>query len=170
VVRRRRTFRIVHFAIMPDHLHLVVEATSKTALARGLQGLLSAIARAINGRLRRRGRVFLDRYHARELGTPTEVRHVLVYVLTNYKKHLRGVPDRGTQPRDGIDPLSSARWFDGWERPPPPDPNPPPVASARTWLLRQGWRRRGLVRRDARPAADVCARIEARLPLEATPA
>src|SRR5438045_7903167 len=36
---RRLTFRVVHYSIQPNHLHLIVEATSKTALARGLGGL-----------------------------------------------------------------------------------------------------------------------------------
>src|SRR6267154_5330458 len=47
-VARRRTFRVVHFSIQPDHLHLIVEATSKSALARGMQGLASGLARRIN--------------------------------------------------------------------------------------------------------------------------
>src|SRR6266545_2170261 len=38
-VKRRRTFRVVHFSIQPNHLHLIVEATSKGALSRGMQGL-----------------------------------------------------------------------------------------------------------------------------------
>ena len=35
----------------------------------------------------RRGFLWADRYHARALRTPKEVRHVLVYVLFNIKKH-----------------------------------------------------------------------------------
>jgi REP element-mobilizing transposase RayT len=165
-VQRRRTFRVVHFSIQPDHLHLIVEASSARALSRGLQGLLSAVARAVNKARRRRGPVLVDRYHARPLTTPTEVRHALVYVLANYKKHLGGVPDRGTVPRHGIDPCSSARWFDGWERPPPAEAQPAPVAPARTWLLQRGWRRRGLLARHERPAAHVCEAVEQQLPLE----
>jgi REP element-mobilizing transposase RayT len=60
---RRRTFRVIHFSIQPDHLHLVVEATSKQALTRGMQGLASRLARRINRTLRRRGCVFRERYH-----------------------------------------------------------------------------------------------------------
>jgi hypothetical protein len=71
------------------------------------------------------------------LRTPREVRNALVYVLQNVRKHIRAVR--------GIDPCSSARWFDGWRSPIGPVVEPSPVARPRTWLLRIGWRRRGLL-------------------------
>jgi REP element-mobilizing transposase RayT len=150
--QRRRTFRVVHFSVQPDHLHLIVEATSKRALGRGMQGLASRIARGLNRRLHRRGSLFKERYHARTLATPLEVRRAVAYVLTNAAKHDDPIPDPGTRPVDGIDPCSSALWFAGWMRPPPPVDKPPPVSEARTWLLRVGWRRHGLLRRSERPA------------------
>ena len=66
---RTQTFRVVHFSVQPDHLHLIVEGTSKVALGRGLQGLVSRLARRINATLGRRGAVFADRYHGRALPT-----------------------------------------------------------------------------------------------------
>jgi REP element-mobilizing transposase RayT len=152
-VARRQSFRVVHFSVQPNHLHLIVEATSKTALARGMQGLASGLARRVNRKLRRRGAVFIDRYHAHAMASPREVRNAIVYVLKNYEKHVDPVPDLGTEPRRGIDPCSSARWFEDWaESTEPPPDLLPPVAPARTWLLRVGWKRTGLVRRDERPA------------------
>jgi hypothetical protein len=53
-----------------------------------------------------RGPIWADRYHARELRSPREYRNVLVYVLNNWKKHVRGA--------GGMDPCSSAPWFSGW--------------------------------------------------------
>jgi putative transposase len=150
---RRRTFRVVHFSIQPDHLHLIVEATSKRALGRGMGGLASRLARRLNQRTRRKGRLFKERYHARPLATPLEVRRAVAYVLTNSAKHDDPIPDPGTAPVDGIDPCSSARWFPGWLRPPPPPEKPAPTAAPRTWLLRIGWRRHGLLRRSERPAS-----------------
>jgi REP element-mobilizing transposase RayT len=149
---RRRTFRVVHFSIQPNHLHLIVEASSKTALARGMQGLASVLARRVNRTLHRRGALFGDRYHAHALAHPSEVRNAIAYVIKNYEKHPDPIPDLGTEPQDGIDPCSSARWFAGWAQPPPPSPLPPPVAEPRTWLLTTGWKRAGLVARDERPA------------------
>jgi REP element-mobilizing transposase RayT len=150
---RRETFRVVHFSIQPNHLHLIVEASHKTALARGMQGLASGLARRVNRRLRRRGSLFADRYHSHALAAPREVRNAIVYVLKNYEKHPVAIPDRGTEPTHGIDPCSSARWFGGWAESTVAPEDPAPVAEASTWLLRVGWKRAGLVQRQERPAA-----------------
>jgi putative transposase len=153
--RRVQTFRVVEFSIQPKHLHLLVEASSKAALARGMQGLASSVARQVNRKLGRRGALFSDRYHAPALRGPREVRNGLVYVLKNYEKHLERIPEPGTEPRDGIDPCSSAAWFGGWAQAPPRPETSTPVSPPQTWLLRTGWRQRGggPVRRDERPAA-----------------
>ena len=148
---RRRTFRVIHFSIQPNHLHLIVEATSKTALARGMQGLASSLARRVNRKLRRRGALFADRYHGHAMAKPTEVRNAIVYVLKNYEKHPDPIPDRHTEPEGGIDPCSSARWFDGWAESTAPPDLTPPVAAPHTWLLRVGWKRSGLLHRSERP-------------------
>src|SRR5262250_2961190 len=87
--RRRTSFRITHFSIQPNHVHLIVEAGSKLALSRGLQGLGIWLARRFNEKLGRRGRVLADRYHTRELTTPRAVRNAIVYVLQNHLHHKR---------------------------------------------------------------------------------
>ena len=138
-------FRLVEHSVLGNHLHLVVEAEDERALSRGMQGLAIRMARAINKALGRRGPVFADRYHARDLGTPTEVRSALVYVLNNARHH---AAERGKSwPARRVDPCSSARWFDGWkiEVECTRLPGPSPVARPRTWLLRVGWRRVGLL-------------------------
>src|ERR1043166_548524 len=118
--QRRRTFRVVEFSILGDHLHLIVEATAARAMSRGVQGLLLMIARLVNRRLQRRGKLFADRYHARELGPPREVRNAVGYALANQAHHDHALPEPGTEVVNGIDPLSSARWFNGWKESPPP--------------------------------------------------
>jgi REP element-mobilizing transposase RayT len=140
---RSRTFRVIHFSIQGDHLHLIVEAGSKASLARGMQGLNIRIAKRVNGALGRSGRVWLDRYHARALSSPREVRYVIRYVLSNWLKHV----DRAR----GIDPFSSARWFDGWAAPIPASETPCPAATPKTWLAAVGWKRLGLLRPTERP-------------------
>jgi hypothetical protein len=137
--RRSRGFRVAHFSIQRDHLHLLVEAGDRELLQRGLKGLSVRLARRINAALGTRGQVFADRYHLRTLTSPRQVRAALVYVLANHAKHRSGRPD-------ATDPYSSARWFDGWSQPTPRPAAPAPVASPRTWLLATGWRRRGLIR------------------------
>ena len=70
----RANFRLVHYSVQGNHLHLVVEAHDKLALSRGMQGLAIRIARAVNRAACRKGLVFADHYFARELKTPAEVR------------------------------------------------------------------------------------------------
>jgi putative transposase len=138
-------FRILSFSVQADHLHLVVEANGPDDFAHGVRGLAVRLAKAVNRALGRHGRVFVDRYHARLLRTPKEVRNAFVYVLTNVRKHLRGVR--------GLDPCSSARWFSGWRGMPSDVETPSPVATARTWLASVGWRRHGLIDVDEAPRA-----------------
>ena len=90
----REGFRLVHFSVQSNHLHLIVEASDSVALARGIQGLCVRIARAVNRVLGRRGKVFADRYHARALRSPTEVANAIDYVLGNTMIHAarRGRP------------------------------------------------------------------------------
>jgi hypothetical protein len=124
---------------------MLVEASDKVGLSRGLTGLIVRAARAVNRVLGRRGKVWGDRYHARALRTPREVRNAIVYVLMNAKKHLRVALD--------LDPCSSASRFDGWKTPlETGPPNRPVVELAETWLLRTGWKRHGLIGREERPA------------------
>jgi REP element-mobilizing transposase RayT len=128
----RAEFRLAHYSIQRDHVHLIVEAMDSHALGRGVRALLIRIARAANGVWKRRGGVFGERYHHRLLSTPREVRNALGYVLRNARKHF------GERARPGwIDPASSGRWF--WER----AADAPAVAVPRFWLLRAGWQRHG---------------------------
>ena len=143
-------FRVTQFSVQSDHLHLVVEGTDKVTLALGLRGLVVRLARAINRVLGRSGSVWGDRYHARAVTTPREVRQGLVYVIMNFRKHLRHQPW-------GLDPCSSAPWFAGFRdlariRPPPAPPGEPAVSPSMTWLGRVGWRRHGLIGVYERPA------------------
>jgi hypothetical protein len=74
--RREPTrFRVVHFSVQHDHLHLIVEAESRRALSAGMRGLSIRVARAVNELLLRRGKFSADRWHGRALGSPREVRN-----------------------------------------------------------------------------------------------
>ena len=110
-------FRLIHFSVQGNHLHLVVEAGDKVALSRGMQGLAVRIARAVNRAVDRSGRVFADHYFARELKTPAEVRRAVRYVLDNRMLHGRLQPQ--------VDDGASAA----------------PLVQPRTWLLTVGWLR-----------------------------
>ena len=136
-------FRVVHFSVQNDHVHLIVEAADGASLSRGVQGLAIRLARRVNALLGARGRFWGDRFHARELASPRAVRNAIVYVLMNAKEH---------GARVDVDPCSSAPWFDGFAERRPRD-GPSPTRSPETWLCATGWRRRGLVRLDERPRA-----------------
>ena len=139
----RDDFRIVHFAIQSNHVHLIAEASDRRGLTQGLRGLGVRLARRLNAHWKRRGRVLSDRYHARSLRSPREVRAALVYVLANARHHGASYA--------GYDGYTSGAWFDGWRAYPPAELARAPVRAATTWLLRIGWRRHGLVRLDEAP-------------------
>src|SRR6187399_980385 len=67
---RRDDFRIVEFSVQNDHLHMIVEADDKDALARGMKSFSVRANRLFNAALGRgRGRVWADRYHRRDLAS-----------------------------------------------------------------------------------------------------
>jgi hypothetical protein len=151
IVSALRAFRgatalsFVHYSVQTNHLHLIGESCDREALARGMQAFSTRLAKAINTRFDRRGGVFDARYHARELTTPSEVRSALRYVLLNARHH---AAQCGKQmPPSWIDPRSTAAVFDGWRAPPMlPERNADfGTTPARSWLLRIGWRRHGLL-------------------------
>ena len=139
------------------HVHLLAEAADKCAMSHGMASLAIRIALAIKRVLGRDGKVWCDRYYARRLTMPKEVRNALVYVLLNSIKHK---PDRlaagrrQTSTQVLVDArCTSAPWFRGfsptceaswWDAGTSTEPEPP-VAAATTWLLTTGWRRHGLI-------------------------
>jgi REP element-mobilizing transposase RayT len=139
----RDGFRVCHFSVQDDHVHLLVEAASTAALVSGMRGLAIRLALAVNRARGRTGRVWADRWHGRALASPKEVRNALVYVLMNWLKH-----DRRAM---GLDPCSSAHWLDGWRGRWRRPSGAPPVAAPETWLLRIGWRCHGLLSADQAP-------------------
>jgi REP element-mobilizing transposase RayT len=142
--RARFGLRVIEFAVLGNHLHLLVEADSDLSLSRGMQGLSVRIARALNRVMQRRGSVFDDHYHSRLLATPTQLVNAIAYVLGNHEHHYGA--------SRGIDPYSSlacnrARL----------------LCAPETWLLRVGWRR-------ARVSSDWTGRwVAARAAFEAAP-
>ena len=153
---RREDFRIVHLSIQRTHLHLLVEAHDKGALAAGMQGFQISAAKHLNAAIskgtpgpRRRGPVFPARYHAEIITTPTQARHALSYVINNWRKHRE---DRDGAARSWkIDWFSTAVMFPGWAefaeepfmRRGPASYDPLVVYQPRTWLLRGGYLRGG---------------------------
>jgi REP element-mobilizing transposase RayT len=149
-VREQARFRIVHYSVQGNHVHLVVEAASARDLACGLKSVVARFARAVNRVFQRAGQVLADRCHVHVLRTPREVRNAIAYVLLNARRHL-GKASRVLPRVKAIDPASSGRWFEGWRIALTPAHDTPVVAEARTWLLGRGWRRHGLICPDEIP-------------------
>jgi len=137
-------FRIVHFSIQKNHLHMLVEAADQHVLSRRMQSFAIRAARALNGQQRRIGKVFAYRYHASQIKTARYARHALAYVLNNWRRH-RLDWEHAAARAAKLDPYASGPSFDGWTMSFAPAKNyiPLPVSAPSTWLLRVGWRRYG---------------------------
>ena len=152
-------FKVVHFSIQTNHLHVILEAEdgptkspstrSRNALRAGVSGFLIAFARRLNKLLGRKGKVWDDRYHRHDLESPHEVKTSLRYVMNNFRKHGHVTIGLGA-----FDYYSSAQHFDGWsdalfdwfE-----EPEPWTEVRPRTWLLGSGWKRHGLIHTEEVP-------------------
>jgi REP element-mobilizing transposase RayT len=153
-----RGFRVVQFSVQGNHLHLIVEADDGVALSRGMQRLASRLARLLNALVSRRGSLWRDRYHRRDLATPRQFRNALVYVLFNHRRHAKGA-ERARRGRV-LDRFSSVFWVEAWAAPSDlvdrirgARAGPPPLVAPKTWIASRGWKRHGLLRPDEMPAA-----------------
>ena len=75
--------RITSFSVQGNHMHLLVEAPSRVALARAVKGFSVRVAKRLNKMMQRKGRVLGDRYHAHVLRTPTKVKRAIAYIRKN---------------------------------------------------------------------------------------
>ena len=153
VVRARVGFRLVHYSVLANHIHAIVEADSAEAFELGMRALGTLLAKRLNALFGRKGRFFDHRFHMRVLASPSEVRFSLQYVLLNARKH---AAERGVRmAASWLDPRRSASAFDGWLGTVERRGETMRVTSApATWLLAVGWRLAGgPLRADAVPSA-----------------
>ena len=105
-------FRLVHYSVQGNHVHLLVEAQDEKSLSRGMNGLGVRVAKGLNRLMQRHGKVLDDRYHEHILRTPTHAKRARFYLLQNAKKHYGHI---------GPDPYSSTK----------------PVVAPATFLMRR---------------------------------
>jgi REP element-mobilizing transposase RayT len=157
---RLEEVRVCHMSIQQNHLHLIVEADDERALSRAMKRFAVSFSRNLNRVLGRKGTVFADRYHIEKLETPTQIRNALQYVLGNWRKH--GEDRDVAGPPRRTDRYSTGPYFDGWDTGPPPqvffrkdlpfpEDGPLPIRFPKSWLLRKGWKRLGLISPWHRP-------------------
>ena len=118
--------RVVQFSVQGNHVHLLVEAPDRDALAKAMKGLSVRFAKGLNRMMSRTGRVIADRFHAHVLASPSEVRRARDYIRNNARKHAAQWGDHYSA--SYVDPFSS-------------DAAGITLPVATTWLLREGWRR-----------------------------
>jgi REP element-mobilizing transposase RayT len=157
-------FRLVHYSVQENHVHLVCEADDARALSRGMQGLAIRVAKSVNRALARKGPVFAERYHARALTAPRDVRNTVVYVLNNVRKHEAGRLVPRSYAKRWLDTgCTSAQHFHGWAGIGHKEPgDAAEVVAPSTWLLIEGWLRHGRVRPDEVPGGSTTPRRRSR--------
>ncbi|MFT4539684.1 MAG: REP element-mobilizing transposase RayT [Planctomycetota bacterium] len=100
VVNNHLGMRIHHYCVMSNHIHLVVKATNKEALALAMRGLNVRIARSLNKLWDRTGSFLAERYHVAIVRAQARYRkalgHLVNYVLNNAAHH--GLSLRGPDP------------------------------------------------------------------------
>lgn len=137
--KEREGFRLVHFSVQGNHLHLIVEAGDARWLSRGMQGLAISLARRLNRVIGGRGAVFADRFHAHALRRPAEVARAVAYVLGNFFVHAARWARRDAV---GAGPVRAGAGDGavGPDRYSSAGPEGPGLTvPPRTWLLREGW-------------------------------
>ena len=167
VALQREDFRIVHLSLQRTHIHLLVEASNRRALSRGMQSFQISAAKQLNRMIgkarqgpRRRGTVFSDRYYAEVIESPLQARRALAYTLNNWRKHREARDPRLAS--WAYDLFSSGWSFPDWAEliddpmfhPPPPTYEPLLVRPPTTWLLLVGWKRHGLISYHEVPSAN----------------
>lgn len=80
--RRLKTFslHVLHFALLGDHIHMIVEARNNVALTKGIQSLTGTL-------VKRFGMRFKDRFHLTKITSPRQMKNTYRYVLLNFAKH-----------------------------------------------------------------------------------
>ena len=154
--KARFGFRLVHFSVQSNHVHMLCEAHGEKSLSRGLQGLAVRVVRGVNRALGRSGKMLDDRYHARVLRSPSETRWALGYVLCNVRRHNAQLLTPRSYPRKWLDTCSSARHFPGWVAGGRPVVFTVPDATScvvkpQSWFLREGWLKLGRLPTDHLP-------------------
>ena len=106
----RSSARIVHFSVLGNHIHLVMEAADRETLSLAMRSLGVRLGKNLNRVMGRKGRVVGDRSLARVLTSPSQVRRAVAYVLRNYAQHAAAWGELLSA--SFVDPYSSASYGD----------------------------------------------------------
>ena len=109
-LHRARVFNlhVTQFALLGNHLHMIVEAPNNRALTLGMRSLAGSFGKSIRSYAKGKGAVFAGRFHVNVLKTPRQYRNTLKYVLLNHSQHADLIP--------APDQYSSGPKFRRWGR------------------------------------------------------
>lgn len=156
---KQKGLRVLQFAVLGNHFHLLAEAASNAELTRAMKCLNIRLAIGLNRLARqdsrlteaekRKGTVLKDRYDLKRLTTPTQVRNAMIYVLANASKHFKRkqVFDwfSSFSVFENVEALARLRIDLDWRRrsltAPQRDFYQSLVGPPESWLARVGWLR-----------------------------
>jgi REP element-mobilizing transposase RayT len=84
---REAGIRIVQFAVLGDHIHMLIEAQDALQLGHAMRAMSISLSKRISLRMKKNLRVLKERYHRRTLTTLAQVRHAKNYIAGNANKH-----------------------------------------------------------------------------------
>jgi len=144
-MRGRFGFRIVEFAVMSNHIHMLCEAKNNDELAAAMKSFKVRLAGGFNKLWERAGQVWADRFWSRVVRKVHELRRLVRYILLNGRRHGIQLPD------DEPDWYTSGPWFPFWEGRwgQTFSKNPPPTERATYMALQCA--RRFLIELDDKP-------------------
>jgi REP element-mobilizing transposase RayT len=99
---------VIHFSLLSNHIHMIVEARDSASLAAGMKSLCGRLGKFIRKISGGKGAVFAGRFHMHLLKSPSEMKRALEYVLLNRAKHKDEI--------ENIDEFSSGHAFREWSR------------------------------------------------------
>ncbi len=146
---QRFGLRVLQYAVLGNHFHLLVEAPDLQSLTRAMKCLNVRLALGLKRLKRLSQPVLKHRFDLKILKTPTQVRNALVYVLANACKHFkrRQVYDKFSSYGvfNDVQTLKRARRDLDWKLPPIPASQKKLIndliSVPESWLASSGWRR-----------------------------
>ena len=81
--KKKYFFKIKHFCIMSNHIHLLIEPTSKTSLSKLMQWILSVFAVKINKHYGFKGHVWYDRFKSKMIKGYKQYIRTFEYISNN---------------------------------------------------------------------------------------
>lgn len=75
-------FKVTHYALQSNHIHIIAEVKDNQSLISGMRSLTNTIIKRID-----KGSLQIERYHLHVLKNPKETQNAIHYVLNNEFKH-----------------------------------------------------------------------------------